>query len=82
MPSATPQELASAIVETIDAGVRILNLSAALAQPSFKGEGELQSALDYAAQRAVIVVAAAGNQGIGWQLRYHASPLGDSGCWL
>jgi subtilisin family serine protease len=29
MPSATPQELASAIVETIDAGARILNLSAA-----------------------------------------------------
>jgi subtilisin family serine protease len=64
MPSATPQELASAIVETIDAGARILNLSAALAQPSVKGEGELQSALDYAAQCAVIVVAAAGNQGM------------------
>jgi subtilisin family serine protease len=64
MPSATPQELASAIVETIKAGARILNLSAALAQPSVKGEGELQSALDYAAQRSVIVVAAAGNQGM------------------
>jgi subtilisin family serine protease len=64
MPSATPQELASAIVETIDAGARILNLSAALVQPSVKGEGELQSALDYAAQCAVIVVAAAGNQGM------------------
>src|SRR5262249_48272580 len=64
MPSATPQELASAIVETIDAGARILNLSAALAQLSAKGQGELQSALDYAAQRGVIVVAAAGNQGV------------------
>jgi subtilisin family serine protease len=64
MPSATPQELASAIVETIDAGARILNLSAALVQPSTKGEAELQSALDYAALRAVIVVAAAGNQGV------------------
>jgi subtilisin family serine protease len=63
MPSATPEDLASAIVETIDAGARILNLSAALVQPSAKGEGVLQSALDYAAQRAVIVVAAAGNQG-------------------
>jgi hypothetical protein len=39
----------SAIVETIDAGARILNLSAALVQPSAKGEGELQSALDYGA---------------------------------
>ena len=64
MPSATPQELASAIRETIEAGARILNLSAALSQPSVKGEGELQSALDYAVQRAVIVVAAAGNQGM------------------
>src|SRR5262245_22830296 len=64
MPSATPQELASAIVETIDAGARILNVSAALVQPSARGEGELQSALDYAAQRAVVVVAAAGNQGV------------------
>jgi len=64
MPSATPQELASAIVETIGAGAKILNVSAALVQPSASGEGELRSALDYAAQRAVIVVAAAGNQGM------------------
>ena len=64
MPSASPQELASAICETIDAGARILNLSAALVQPSVKGESELQSALDHAARRAVIVVAAAGNQGL------------------
>jgi subtilisin family serine protease len=64
MPSATPQQLASAIVETVDAGARILNLSASLVEPSAKGGVELQSALDYAAQRAVVVVAAAGNQGV------------------
>jgi subtilisin family serine protease len=64
MPSATSQQLVSAIVETADAGARILNLSASLVQPSAKGEGELQSALDYAAHRAVIVIAAAGNQGV------------------
>ena len=64
MPSATPQQLASAIVETIDAGARIVNLSAAVVQPSATGERELRSALDYAAQRAVIIVAAAGNQGV------------------
>jgi len=64
MPSATPQQLASAIVETVAAGARILNLSAGLVQPSAKGERELQSALDYAAQRGTIVVAAGGNQGI------------------
>src|SRR5438874_2437920 len=38
MPSATPQGLAAAIIECIDAGARVLNLSAALAQPSSKGE--------------------------------------------
>jgi subtilisin family serine protease len=63
VPSATPEELALAIVECIEAGSRVLNLSAALAQPSSKGERKLEDALDYAARRGVIAVAAAGNQG-------------------
>jgi subtilisin family serine protease len=63
MPSATPGELAAALIETIDAGVRILNLSAAFAQPSSRSERELEEALDYAAWRGVIVIVAAGNQG-------------------
>jgi subtilisin family serine protease len=63
MPSATPQELAAAILDCIESGARIINLSAALAQPLAKGEKELERALDYSAQRGVIVVAAAGNQG-------------------
>ena len=64
LPSATPQELAQAIIETLDAGARVINLSAALAQPSIKSERELEQALDHAAKRGVLVVAAAGNQGI------------------
>ena len=63
MPSATPEELAAAIVECIDAGARLLNLSVALSQPSGRGERRLAEALDYAAFRGVIPVAAAGNQG-------------------
>jgi subtilisin family serine protease len=63
MPSATPGELAKAIVECIEAGARVLNLSAAFAQPSSRGERELEEALDYAARLGVVVVAAAGNQG-------------------
>ena len=63
MPSATPDELATAIIETIDESARVINLSVALAQPSSKGERELEKALDYAARRGVIVIAAAGNQG-------------------
>jgi subtilisin family serine protease len=63
MPSATPQELAAAISECIDAGARVINLSLALAQPSIKGEQALEEALNQAIRRGVIVVAAAGNQG-------------------
>jgi subtilisin family serine protease len=63
IPSATPEELAAAIIQTIEAGARVLNLSSALAQPSSKGERKLDEALDQALKRGVIVVAAAGNQG-------------------
>jgi subtilisin family serine protease len=63
LPSATPGELTKAIVECIEAGARVLNLSAAFAQPSSREERELEEALDYAARLGAIVVAAAGNQG-------------------
>lgn len=63
MPRATPEELAEAIVDSVDAGARVINLSAALVQPSPKGGRELEEALNYTACRAAIVVAAAGNQG-------------------
>ena len=63
MPSASPEELAAAIRDAIAAGARVINLSAALVQASLKGERELSEALDQAARRGVIVVAAAGNQG-------------------
>lgn len=63
MPSTTPEELAAAIIETIEAGARVLNLSVALGQPTSEGHRELEEALDYAARRGVVPVAAAGNQG-------------------
>ena len=63
MPSTTSQDLAMAIVDCIDAGAHVLNLSAALTQGSAGGERELVQALDHAARHGVIVVAAAGNQG-------------------
>lgn len=61
MPSATAAELAAAIVETVNAGARVINLSAALLQTG-AGERDLVQALDFAAERGVITVAAAGNQ--------------------
>jgi subtilisin family serine protease len=63
MPSAKPEELTLAILDCIDAGARVLNVSAAIAQPSIKNERALEEALSYAAMRGVIVVVAAGNQG-------------------
>ena len=63
MPSATPEELAEAIIDSVDAGARVINLSSALVRPSPKGESKLEEALNHAAQRGVITVAAAGNQG-------------------
>ncbi len=63
MPSATPEELASAIIDCINANAHVINLSAALANPSAKGERRLEEVLDYAAKHGVLVVAAAGNQG-------------------
>ncbi|MGZ8921091.1 MAG: S8 family peptidase [Limisphaerales bacterium] len=63
MPSATPDELAQAILDCIEAGARVLNVSAALGQPSIKNEWVLEEALNQAAKRGVIVIVAAGNQG-------------------
>lgn len=63
MPTATPRELAAAIIECIESGVRVINLSLALGQPSTKGEQLLEEALAQAIRRGVIVIAAAGNQG-------------------
>jgi subtilisin family serine protease len=63
MPSASAEELADAIIDVIDAGARVINLSVALQGPSPGGGSSLQQALDFALRRGVVVVAAAGNQG-------------------
>jgi subtilisin family serine protease len=63
IPSASAAELGDAIVEVIDAGARVINLSVALQSPSPSGGHNLQEALDLALRRGVVVVAAAGNQG-------------------
>jgi subtilisin family serine protease len=62
-PTASPSELASAIVEMVEAGSRILNLSVAVTGPLLSENGLLAEALDHAAQRGTLCVAAAGNQG-------------------
>ena len=62
-PAATPVDLAAAVRDCIASGAWIVNLSAALVQPSLNDERALQDVLDSAARRGVLIVAAAGNQG-------------------
>lgn len=61
IPATKASELSRAIMECIQAGARILNLSLVVTQPSLRGEQELKEALDHAATHGVIVIAAAGN---------------------
>ena len=63
-PNTTPEKLSNAIIETIDAGARIINLSLGLSTSSLVVYDKLQEAYDYAIQKGVIIVVAAGNQGV------------------
>jgi subtilisin family serine protease len=63
VPSSTPEELSKAIVQTIDAGAKIINLSLGLSSSSLASYQRLNEAYDYAMRKGVILVAAAGNQG-------------------
>lgn len=64
MPSSTPDELAKAIFDCVNAGAWVLNLSLVLTEFLSAGSRNLEQALDYAISRGVIAVAAAGNQGL------------------
>jgi len=63
LPSASAANLAGAIIDIIDAGARVINLSVALQGSSPSGGRSLREALDFALRRGVVIVAAAGNQG-------------------
>lgn len=64
IPSADPDDLAASLIDCVRAGARVLNLSVSTGEPSVTAERGLEQALDYAARRGVLVVAAAGNQGM------------------
>lgn len=75
LPATTLSILATAIVECVQAGARLLNLSVGLVQSTTSGRREFAEALAYANRRGVLLVAAAGNQGM-----IGSSPLtGDPG---
>ncbi len=82
IPGATPMELAWALIDCIDHGACIVNMSIALEERSPEGDAKLIEALDYAAEEEVIVAAAAGNQGIigGTALTRHPWVLPVAAC--
>jgi subtilisin family serine protease len=63
-PAASADELASAIIDCVLAGSRVLNISAALAGLSPTGTQGLEGALDHARDAGVVVLVAAGNRGL------------------
>jgi subtilisin family serine protease len=63
LPDSTPRELSDAIIETVDSGAKIINLSLGLSGTSLIVYHDLEEAYNYARQKEVIIVAAAGNQG-------------------
>jgi subtilisin family serine protease len=64
VPGASAAEVAAAIRDCIAAGARCVNLSLALVRPAATADRDLTDALDLAARRGVLIVAAAGNQGV------------------
>jgi subtilisin family serine protease len=64
VPSASSAELAAAIVQCVEAGARLLNLSVAVIGPALGAHRALKEALEHARRRGVLVVTAAGNQGV------------------
>jgi len=63
-PSASWSTLAEAIVQCVDAGARLLNLSVTVLGSVLSINPALQEALEYTRRRGVLVVSAAGNQGM------------------
>jgi subtilisin family serine protease len=61
----TADELTQAIIECVDAGVSLINISAAVILPSTDTDQKIiAEALSYSSRHGVLIVAAAGNQSI------------------
>ncbi len=63
VPSSNPTELSDAVIEIVNAGARIINLSLGLSTSSLTTYPNLREAYDYARKQGAIIVAASGNQG-------------------
>lgn len=59
----TGQDVAHAMVDLVDEGVCIINISASMFESSASERAALEEALDYVRARRVLIIAAAGNEG-------------------
>lgn len=84
MPACDAQDLARAIVDCVQAGARLLNLSLGLGHASASALRELGDALDLAARKGALMVVAAGNQSAigGSLLTRHAAVIPVAACAL
>jgi subtilisin family serine protease len=82
MLTATRRELAGAIRDCVKHGARLVNLSVSLSETFAADDALLEQALDEAMSRNVIIVAAAGNDGIvgGSCLVRHPAVIPVAGC--
>jgi subtilisin family serine protease len=82
LPSTSPENLGTAILESVRNGARVLNLSLGVRMPSRRGENMLREALDYTFSAGAIAVTAAGNQGSvgGSLLTRHPATLPVAAC--
>ena len=79
MPSASAGELADAIIDVIDAGARVINLSVALQGPSPGGGNSLQQALDFRSASRGRGRGSGRQSGRGRGIRYHPPSVGHTG---
>lgn len=63
LPRSSPDELADALVEMVEAGAEIINLSVGISTSSILARTKLQDAYDYAFKNDVLIVSATGNNG-------------------
>lgn len=61
-PSGTPRELAAAIVDCVEAGAKLVNLSVAVSAETFQPDQELREAVAYACQRGALIISAVANK--------------------
>lgn len=62
-PIVTPDHLSAALVETVDAGAKVINMSLGLASTILEDNPSVREAYDYAFHKGTILVGASGNQG-------------------